>query len=88
MIAHRLQTIKTAQNLLFIESKQNALAAHKGTPEYDELIERLEKLNEDANKPDESPEKKKETKDLKADEMIKDPTQIYLEEKDAQTKDQ
>ena len=45
MIAHRLQTIKTAQNLLYIEDSKNVLAAKKGTPEYDSIIERLEKTN-------------------------------------------
>ena len=42
MIAHRLQTIQTAENLLYMESSSSVLAAAKGTPEYDELIERLE----------------------------------------------
>ncbi len=41
MIAHRLQTIMSAQNLLYLESKNTMLAAAKGTPEYDEIIKRL-----------------------------------------------
>lgn len=45
MIAHRLQTIKTAANLLYIEDSKSVIAAKKGTPEYDSIIERLEKTN-------------------------------------------
>ena len=42
MIAHRLQTIMSAQNLLYLESKNSMLSASKGTPEYDEIIKRLQ----------------------------------------------
>lgn len=45
MIAHRLQTIKSAQNLLYIENPKSVLAAEKGTSEYDQLIDRLQKTN-------------------------------------------
>ena len=45
MIAHRLQTIQTADNLLFMESPTNIIAAQKGTDEYDELMERLKKTS-------------------------------------------
>lgn len=45
MIAHRLQTIMTADNLLFIESNKSLLPAAKGTPEYDALIKRLQEIN-------------------------------------------
>ena len=45
MIAHRLQTIKTAENLLFLEDTNSVLAAQKGTEEYDSLIERLISTN-------------------------------------------
>lgn len=41
MIAHRLQTIMSAQNLLYLESKNTMVAASKGTSEYDEVIKRL-----------------------------------------------
>ena len=43
MIAHRLETIQTADNLLFLETSTSVLDAVKGTPEYDELINRLKK---------------------------------------------
>ena len=45
MIAHRLQTIMTAENLLFLESPNNAIEAEKGSEEYDELLERLKKTS-------------------------------------------
>ena len=41
IIAHRLQTIQTADNLLFLESSSNVISAQKGTEEYDELLDRL-----------------------------------------------
>ena len=41
MIAHRLQTIMTAQNLLYIDSKNVMLAGVKGTPEYDDIMHKL-----------------------------------------------
>ena len=45
MIAHRLQTIKTAENLIFLESSTNVIAATKGTQEYTVVMERLERTN-------------------------------------------
>ena len=42
MIAHRLQTIITAENLLYLDTKENQQrSATKGTEEYDELLDRL-----------------------------------------------
>jgi len=45
MIAHRLQTIQTADNLLYLESPTNVLEAAKGTDAYTELMARLMKTN-------------------------------------------
>ena len=45
MIAHRLQTIMTAQNLLYIDSKNCLLAGAKGTPEYDTIMHKLQEEN-------------------------------------------
>lgn len=45
MIAHRLQTIITADNLIYLQDPHTAIAAQKGTAEYDHVIERLEKTN-------------------------------------------
>ena len=45
MIAHRLETIMSAENLLFLDSPTNVLSAQKGTPEYDALINRLMETN-------------------------------------------
>ena len=41
IIAHRLETIMTAENLLYFESNQNLVPAQKGTPEYEQVIKRL-----------------------------------------------
>lgn len=42
MIAHRLQTIMTAQNLLYIDNKNTMLAGAKGTKEYDDIMQKLQ----------------------------------------------
>ena len=53
MIAHRLQTIMTAQHLLYIESKNSIIHGEKGTPEYDAIMKRLMELNYAHQQPDE-----------------------------------
>ena len=45
MIAHRLQTIQSAQNLLFIESPRVMKAGKKGTKEYEMIMSELKKKN-------------------------------------------
>ena len=45
MIAHRLQTIETAENLLYLENSQNVLGAQKGTKEYNDIMDRLKRTN-------------------------------------------
>jgi len=45
MIAHRLQTIKTANNLLYLENPKSVLAGKKGTDEYDKIMDRLVRTN-------------------------------------------
>ena len=64
MIAHRLQTIKTAENLLYLEEPDKIRSAKKGTPEYNDIITRLEKTNyAHQNQDDVTPEN--EAKDVK-----------------------
>ena len=41
IIAHRLETIMTAQNLLYFESNTTLVPSAKGTPEYDRIIKKL-----------------------------------------------
>ena len=45
MIAHRLQTIMTAQNLLYIDSSDTMLAGTKGSKEYDDIMKKLQENN-------------------------------------------
>ena len=45
MIAHRLQTIATAEHLLFLEETDCVRAAKKGTPEYQDIMDKLVKTN-------------------------------------------
>jgi len=45
MIAHRLQTIQTADNLLYLENPKSVLAGAKGSPEYTEIMDRLKRTN-------------------------------------------
>ena len=41
MIAHRLTTIASADNLLYFKSRSELVSASKGSPEYDEIFEKL-----------------------------------------------
>lgn len=41
IIAHRLTSIKNAKNLLFIEARDKVSSYRKGTPEYEEALDRL-----------------------------------------------
>lgn len=41
MIAHRISTIKSAQNVIYLEDNANALSASKATPEYEAIIQKL-----------------------------------------------
>jgi len=45
MIAHRLQTIQTAENLLHMQNSHTVKAAKKGTPEYEKILETLRKTS-------------------------------------------
>ena len=41
MIAHRLGTIRSAENIIYLENPSNQLCAEKGSVEYSEIMERL-----------------------------------------------
>lgn len=41
MIAHRLTTIESADNLLYFKSRNELISAEKGSPEYEEIFEKL-----------------------------------------------
>ena len=41
MIAHRLTTIASADNLLYFKSRSELVSAEKGSPEYEEIFEKL-----------------------------------------------
>ena len=45
MIAHRLQTIMTADNLLYLESPSSVRGVAKGTPEYDQVMQKLKETS-------------------------------------------
>jgi hypothetical protein len=63
MIAHRLQTIQTAQNLLYINNPQEVIAAEKGTPQYNDIMMKLKAENYKHQEGLESPTKNKEDSD-------------------------
>jgi hypothetical protein len=62
MIAHRLQTIMTAQNLLYIENSNTMLAGAKGTPEYEDIMQKLQEQVYKHQKKGETDERNKEGK--------------------------
>ena len=45
MIAHRLQTIETADQLLYLEQSDKVVACQKGTEKYDEVMKKLKQTN-------------------------------------------
>lgn len=45
IIAHRLTTIASADNLLFFKSRSELVTAAKGTTEYDEIFEKLKSIS-------------------------------------------
>ena len=45
MIAHRLQTILTADNLLYLASQDNVEHGSKGTDDYEQIINKLMRTN-------------------------------------------
>lgn len=45
IIAHRLTTIASADNLLFFKSRSELVTAAKGTPEYNEIFEKLKSIS-------------------------------------------
>ena len=57
-IAHRLQTIASSKNLLFLESKKSIVPAVKGTPEYDVIMKKLQEEHYAHQKDDAKKEKK------------------------------
>ena len=71
MIAHRLQTIMTADNLLYLETPTKVRAGQKGTPEYDQIMDQLKSTNyahqvkelEEAQESEESEESEEEKED-------------------------
>lgn len=59
-IAHRLQTIASSRNLLFIENKKSIVPAVKGTPEYDVIWKKLQEEHYAHQKEDGKKSKKHE----------------------------
>ena len=45
IIAHRLTTIASADNLLYFKSRSDLVSAAKGTPEYNEIFEKLKSIS-------------------------------------------
>jgi ABC-type transport system involved in Fe-S cluster assembly fused permease/ATPase subunit len=45
VIAHRLTTIQSADQLLFFKSRSELVSAEKGTNEYDEIILKLKSIS-------------------------------------------
>jgi len=45
IIAHRLTTIESADNLLYFQSRSELVTAEKGTPKYLEIFEKLKSIS-------------------------------------------
>ncbi len=44
IIAHRLTTIASAENLLYFKSRSELVSASKGTPAYEEIMLKLKSI--------------------------------------------
>jgi hypothetical protein len=53
-IAHRLQTVSSSKNLLYIQGRNEVLPATKGTPQYQEIWDKLEEQNSSQAKKEEA----------------------------------
>lgn len=60
VIAHRLTTIEASDNIIFLEAKNKAVEASKGTPEYDHIMEKLKAENYAHQKEDEEEDEEDE----------------------------
>jgi ABC-type methionine transport system ATPase subunit len=76
MIAHRLETIKSADHLLYLESPFNVIEAQKGTPEYEDVMDRLNKQREEEEK------QKKKNKVKRDDETTSDEDDVMDSEEE------
>lgn len=61
-IAHRLQTVSSSKNLLYIQSRSEVLPATKGTPQYQDIWNKLEEQNSSQAKKEEAAKQAKEIK--------------------------
>lgn len=67
MIAHRLQTIQTAQHLVYLENKHTQIEAEKGSEAYEKIMDKLQRENyAHQKKEDESNEEEDSDIDEKA----------------------
>lgn len=75
IIAHRLTTIETADNLIYLQAKDHAVSAAKGTSEYDEVMEQLKANNYAHQKgEDDEDEEEEESFDAMMPSLNKDPS--------------
>lgn len=64
MIAHRLTTIASADNLLYFKSRSQLISAEKGSEEYDEIFEKLKCIQYAYGDDDKEEDKEDEDEDL------------------------
>ena len=69
MIAHRISTIQSADNLLYLEDSSSVLEAEKGTEEYDRLINLIVTHNYAHQK---DSKKEEQTAEVKKDDEVTD----------------
>ena len=72
MIAHRLTTIESADNLLYFKSRNELISAEKGSPEYEEIFEKLKCISYAYGDDDDKDEGHIEEEDEEDDEGVAD----------------
>ena len=72
MIAHRLTTIASADNLLYFKSRSQLISAAKGSPEYDEIFEKLKCIQYAYGDADKEKEGEEDESDEDAEDVIEE----------------
>lgn len=72
IIAHRLTTIASADNLLYFKSRSELVTAEKGSAEYNEIFERLKSISYAQGADDNSGDSDED--------ILGDPNNIIIEE--------
>ena len=82
IIAHRLTTIASADNLLYFKSRSDLVSASKGTHEYDEIFEKLKCIQYAYGEDEKGSDSDEDQNGLDDVDMIEEANEDMLDDKD------